>query len=115
MRHLKHFIVVFALAFGLMAGAAHADAVKNTVDAAKAVGKVGERWDGYVEAIKPADANLKAAIDAMNARRKAIYAEAAVKTNATVEQAGVVFAENIIEKLPPGYYYKPNGGSWTKK
>ncbi len=94
---------------------AQVDAVKATVDAAKLAGTVGERWDGYVGPVGSVTPDVKAAIDAMNARRKAVYTEGAAKTGATPMQAGVVFAEKIIADLPKGYYFMPQGGSWTRK
>lgn len=105
-----------AAAVSLLATPAAAqDAVKATIDAAKAAGKVGERWDGYVGAVSTVDAATQAAIDAMNTRRKAVYAEGAAKTGATTEQAGIIFAEKLIAGLPAGMYYMPQGGGWKMK
>ncbi len=109
-------LILALVTTAFMMGAAHADAVKDAIDAAKASGTVGERWDGYVAPVNPpVSANLQQAIDTMNLRRKDIYEKAAKKTNATLEQAGVVFAENIITGLPDGYYYLPKGEGWTQK
>lgn len=122
MTMIRTLLVASVLAGGALAPAliatpalAQVDAVKAAVDAAKAAGKVGERWDGFVGAVTTVDASTQAAIEAMNARRKGIYVETAAKTGATPEQAGVVFAEKIILGLPAGYYYMPQGGSWMKK
>jgi uncharacterized protein len=103
----------------LIASPAYADvaASKAVVDAAKAKGVVGEGNDGYLKLVTgSADAATKAAVDEINAGRKSVYAEAAAKTNVTVDvAAAAAFVKVILPKVKPGEYYQDATGQWVKK
>lgn len=94
---------------------AQSQAAKQAVDAAKAAGKVGEQGDGYLGIVSGADTALQAAVAEINAGRKQVYAETAAKTGVTVEAAAEATARQLLARVPAGQYYKPLGGSWTKK
>ena len=112
---------IFAIAAGLSliaAGAALAQTApqKAAVDAAKSTGVVGEMGDGYLGFVSTGgDASLKAAVTAINSGRAAAYADTAAKTGVTAEAAGQATARQLYDRIPAGQWYKPLGGSWTKK
>ncbi|HEX6865826.1 MAG TPA: YdbL family protein [Caulobacteraceae bacterium] len=112
---------MFAIAAGLSliaAGAALAQTApqKAQVDAAKTLGVVGEMGDGYLGFVSTsADASLKASVTAINTGRAAAYADTAAKTGVTAEAAGQATARQLYDRIPSGQWYKPLGGSWTKK
>jgi len=102
----------------LMSQPAFADLAsdKATVDAAKAAGTVGEQADGYLGYVNgSADAATTAAVSAINAGRASVYRQTAAKTGVTPEAAGQATGTQLLAKVPAGQYYKPLGGSWTKK
>jgi hypothetical protein len=89
---------------------------KATVDAAKAAGTVGEQADGYLGYVNgSADAATTAAVSAINAGRAGVYRQTAAKSGVTPEAAGQATGTQLLAKVPPGQFYKPLGGSWTKK
>lgn len=89
---------------------------KATVDAAKTAGTVGEQGDGYLGLVKgSAPANVTAAVTAINAGRRQVYAQTAGKTGVTVDAAGQATGAQLIAKTPAGEYIKPLGGNWAKK
>ncbi len=89
---------------------------KAVVDAAKAKGLVGEQADGYLGLVTEAvDAATKAAVEGINAGRAAVYRDTAAKTGVSPEAAGEATAKLLIDRLPAGQFYKPLGGTWTKK
>jgi uncharacterized protein YdbL (DUF1318 family) len=89
---------------------------KATVDAAKAAGTVGEQGDGLLGFVNgSADAATTAAVNEINMGRRKLYASTAAKAGVTPEAAGEAAAQALIPKIPVGQYYKPLGGSWTKK
>ena len=112
---------LFAIAAGLSliaAGAAFSQtpAQKASVDAAKTQGVVGEMGDGFLGFVTTgADASLKAAVTAINTGRAAVYADTAAKTGVTAEAAGQATARQLYDRIPAGQWYKPLGGSWTRK
>ncbi|MDE2495820.1 MAG: YdbL family protein [Alphaproteobacteria bacterium] len=125
----KRLLTAAATAFLLAAGggigltaavqpafAADLTAAKAAVDAAKASGSVGEQGDGFLGFVRgSADSATTAAVEAINAGRKQVYASTAAKTGVSPEAAGEATAKVLFAKMPAGQYYKPLGGSWTKK
>jgi uncharacterized protein YdbL (DUF1318 family) len=104
---------VFAVPAPALAQPANA---KATVDAAKASGTVGEQGDGLLGFVKgSADAATTAAVNEINNGRRKLYASTAAKAGVTPEAAGEAAAQALAPKIPAGQYYKPLGGSWTKK
>ena len=90
-------------------------AAKAVVDAAKAKGQIGEQGDGYLGVVAaPPPADVAAALAEINTGRAAAYHDIAAKTGATPEAAGQATALKLFAKLPPGQFYKPLGGAWTK-
>ena len=112
---------IFAIAAGLSliaAGAAFSQtpAQKASVDAAKTQGVVGEMGDGFLGFVTTgADASLKAAVTAINTGRATVYADTAAKTGVTADAAGQATARQLYDRIPAGQWYKPLGGSWTRK
>src|SRR5690606_27307922 len=89
---------------------------KAAVDAAKAQGVLGEQGDGFVGFVgAPSDAALQAAVTAINNGRAELYKDTAAKTGVTPEAAGQATARQLYARIPPGQFYKPLGGGWTKK
>ena len=98
------------------AQAADLSAAKAIVDAAKTQGIVGEQGTGYLGFVSgSADARVTAAVTAINEGRKAVYSQTAAKSGVTTEAAAEAAGKLLIERVPPGQFYKPLGGSWTKR
>ncbi|MDE2183853.1 MAG: YdbL family protein [Alphaproteobacteria bacterium] len=122
---MRAVVAGFLLAAGLGAGsllapqqacASDLATDKATVVAAKTAGTVGEQGDGYLGFVHgSADAATTAAVSDINAGRKRFYEATAAKTGVTPEAAGEATAKQVFLKIPPGQFYKPIGGSWTKK
>jgi uncharacterized protein YdbL (DUF1318 family) len=106
--------VVGALAAPAMA--ADAAAAKATVDAAKARGEVGEQGDGYLGFVRDTtDVAVRSAVAEINAGRAEVYREAAGRTGVTAVAAGQATAQQLFARIPPGQFYKPLDGGWTRK
>jgi len=89
---------------------------KAAVDAAKARGQVGEQGDGFLGFVTPStDPMLAAAVAAINAGRMQVYRETAMRTGVTVEAAGQATAQQLFMRLPPGQFFKPLMGDWSRK
>jgi len=115
MSNLKH--VFAAAALLLLATPAFADlaADKAAVDAAKAAGTVGEQADGYLGIVSSADGTVTAAVNEINAGRRAVYTQTATKSGVSPDAAGQATGAQLIGKVPAGQFFKPLGGAWTKK
>jgi uncharacterized protein YdbL (DUF1318 family) len=115
MRRLFHALILGA---ALTAGAASAQTspAREVIVAAKSAGLVGEQGDGFLGLVTgSAPADVKAAVDEINAGRAATYKDIAAKTGVTEQAAGEATARQLFARLAPGAYYKPLGGSWTRK
>jgi uncharacterized protein YdbL (DUF1318 family) len=115
MSNFKHIFAAAALV--LLSTPAFADlaADKATVDAAKAAGKVGEQADGYLGIVAGADGTITAAVNSINAGRRAVYTQTATKSGVSPDAAGQATGAQLIAKTPAGEFIKPLGGAWTKK
>jgi len=115
---MSNFKNIFAAAaLMLLATPAFADlaADKAAVDAAKAAGTVGEQADGYLGIVSSADGTVTAAVNEINAGRRAVYTQTATKSGVSPDAAGQATGAQLIGKVPPGQFFKPLGGAWTKK
>lgn len=82
---------------------------------ARAAGVVGEQLDGYLGYARTPAPNVKAAVDAINIKRRAIYTDIAAKQNATVQEVATARGcEQLATRVKDGEAYSL-GGSWQVK
>jgi len=110
---LKAAFAALLLAVMLPLAAAHADPLDN----ARAAGLVGERPDGYVDAVTPSPTpQIQQLISNINAQRRQAYQALAAQKGVPVEEVGALAAEKTIsQRLQPGWYYMNSAGQWVKK
>jgi uncharacterized protein YdbL (DUF1318 family) len=83
--------------------------------AARAAGQVGEKVDGYLGYVTPPSPSLKAVIDELNIKRKAVYADKASANKATVEEYALTSGCLLISQTTPGEKYQGPDGSWQTR
>lgn len=83
--------------------------------AARAAGQVGEKIDGYLGFVTPPPPALKAVINELNIKRKAVYAEKAAAAKATVEEYALTSGCLLISQTKPGEKYQGPDGSWQTR
>ena len=83
--------------------------------AARAAGQVGEKRDGYLGFVTPPATGLKAKIEDINIKRKALYAEKAQAKGSTVEEYAFVSGCKLIADTQPGEKYEAPDGSWQTR
>jgi uncharacterized protein len=81
---------------------------------AKDQGLVGETPDGYLEAVKAPDADVKQLIDSINSKRKQHYQKIADGNNTSLIAVEKLAGEKAMDKSKPGHFIKP-GGQWQQK
>ena len=99
-----------ALVLGLALSAP--PALAQSLDQLRASGALGERFDGYAQALK---SSAGGAADQVNAKRRQIYADRAASEGATADQIGRVYAKQIFSKSPPGTKFLQENGAWITK
>ncbi|ABD25758.1 conserved hypothetical protein [Novosphingobium aromaticivorans DSM 12444] len=106
-------------AAGLVAGALSAPAFAQSRDpayaAARAGGQVGEKMDGYLGYVVPPSPTLRAVVEDINIKRKAVYAEKAQANKATVEEYALTSGCLLIAQTKPGEKYQAPDGSWQTR
>ena len=114
--------IAIVLGLGLLAvgGVAYAQGGEDAVVAsARASGAVGEQGDGYLGFAKSPAADVKAAVDATNIKRRAIYTEIAAKPGsvATVQEvAAARGCEQLAKRVAPGEPYRLTAnGPWQTR
>ena len=54
-------------------------------------------------------------VDAVNAKRRAIYAARAKEQGTAADQVGRVYARQILGKAPAGTWFLQESGKWVRK
>jgi uncharacterized protein YdbL (DUF1318 family) len=95
--------------------AASAQSQSRLLDAPRAAGLVGERYDGYAVVRGAAPADVVALVNSVNAERRAVYAQRAAAQRAPIEEVAKVYAAEIIKSAPRGTWFLSESGQWTQK
>lgn len=103
-----------ALALGGFAGAAWAQR-DPAYEAARAAGQIGEKMDGYLGVVGSGTPSLRAMVDDLNIKRKAVYARKAQEQHATVEEYAFTSGCLLISQTKPGEKYQAPNGSWATR
>jgi len=86
------------------------------VSAAKAAGTVGEQSDGYLGINGSVSSEVRAAVDALNIKRRAAYTDLAAKRGVTVQDmAAVTGCETLASRVSQGQIYRIGNGAWQTK
>jgi uncharacterized protein YdbL (DUF1318 family) len=86
------------------------------VSAAKAEGTVGEQADGYLGINGSVSSEVRAAVDALNIKRRAAYTDLAAKRGVTVQDmAAVTGCQTLASRVSQGQIYRIGSGAWQTK
>ncbi len=113
-RRLLSLIAVFAIATAAMVLVTTTPAAAQSLSELRASGAAGEAYDGFAKA-RGSAAGVKSVVDAVNAKRRAIYQKRASEQGTTAAQVGQVYAKEIFAKVPAGTWLMPASGKWTRK
>ncbi len=83
--------------------------------AARSAGQVGEKRDGYLGFVTAPSSVLRAKIEDINIKRKALYAQKAQAKGSTVEEYAFVSGCMLIADTQPGEKYEAPDGSWQTR
>ena len=106
---------VVAAGIGLLLSPAGAWAQSRLLDAPRAAGTVGERFDGYAAAREGASADVVKLVEQVNAERRAVYAQRAATDKVPVEAIGKIYALEILKSAPAKTWFLSESGQWSQK
>ena len=92
-----------------------AKAQSRLLDAPRAAGTVGERYDGFAIVRGSASPDLAALVAQVNAERRAVYAQRAATDKASIEAVGRIYAAEIMKAAPPKSWFLAESGQWTQR
>jgi len=95
--------------------AAGARAQSRLLDAPRAAGTVGERYDGFATVRGAAPPDVAALVARVNAERRTVYAERAQTDKVSVDAVGKIYAAEIMKSAPPKTWFLSESGQWTQK
>ncbi len=87
----------------------------SAVLAARAVGTVGERFDGYLGYVAAPSAGLRAQVDAINIRRRALYANLAARRGVSPQDVGITAGCKTLATVQVGEAYMLTDGAWRRR
>ncbi len=100
-------VAAAAALFPIAAGA-------QSLNELRASGAVGEGYDGFAR-VRKAGGGARSVVDAVNAKRRAIYAKRAKEQGTAADQVGRVYARQILGKAPAGTWFLKESGTWVRK
>ncbi|HEX7751408.1 MAG TPA: YdbL family protein [Novosphingobium sp.] len=83
--------------------------------AARAAGQIGEKTDGYLGYVTSPSAPVRAVVEDLNIKRRALYSEKARAAGATVEEYAFTSGCRLIAQTAPGEKYQAPDGSWQTR
>lgn len=105
--------------FCLLACAAltgQANAQSRPLDAPRASGLVGEKYDGFAVVRSPsAPGDVKSLVDQSNQERAALYKQRGASDGATPDAVGRIYAKQIFDQAPAGTWFLQESGQWVQK
>jgi uncharacterized protein YdbL (DUF1318 family) len=95
--------------------AAPSAAQPPAVDAARAAGVAGERYDGYMGLAGPASEQLKSQVAAINIRRRSLYSNLATGRGASPQDVGITAGCQLLARVGVGQAYMLGDGVWRRR
>ncbi len=109
-------MLIAAVLLGASATAAHAIQRDPAYQNARSEGLVGEKTDGYLGFVSSPSPAIRALVDDLNIKRKAVYTKEAAANSATVvEMAFRNGCRLISERTSPGEKYQKPDGNWATR
>ena len=96
----------------MLAAGGSAQAQSAAVQAAMAAGQIGERIDGYLGVRGAVSDQVRAELEQINIKRRALYTQRAQQRGVSVEAVAAATACQAIQRLKAGETYYA-GGSWA--
>ena len=116
MTRLMSCLAGLALAALVPLGSAPAAAQSSPlVASARVSGVVGERIDGYLGYASPPSRALRAQVDAINIRRRALYISLARRRSVSAQEVGIAAACELMRRVAVGEAYMLADGVWRRR
>jgi uncharacterized protein YdbL (DUF1318 family) len=95
--------------------AAPAAAQTPAMDAARATGVVGERYDGYLGAAGAASAVVRSQVATINIQRRSLYTRFAASKGVSPQDVGITAGCQLLARVGVGEAYVSADGTWRRR
>jgi uncharacterized protein YdbL (DUF1318 family) len=85
------------------------------VDAARAAGAVGERYDGYVGIAGPVSATVQNQVSRINIQRRSLYSNLAASKGVSPSDVGVTAGCQLLARVRVGEAFMLGDGKWRRR
>jgi uncharacterized protein YdbL (DUF1318 family) len=92
-----------------------APAQTPALNAARAAGTVGERYDGYLGFTPQASAAVRSQVGAVNIRRRSLYTNLASTKRVSPQEVGIAAGCQLLARVAVGQLYMFADGEWRRR
>jgi uncharacterized protein YdbL (DUF1318 family) len=92
-----------------------AAAQSPAVDAARAAGSIGERYDGYLGASGVISATVRSQVARINIQRRSLYSRLAASKGASPQDVGITAGCQLLAGVGVGEAYLLADGAWRRR
>jgi uncharacterized protein YdbL (DUF1318 family) len=95
--------------------AAPAAAQTPAVNAARAAGQVGERYDGYMGVVSGVSGPVRSQVATINIQRRSLYSNLASRKCVSPSDFGITAGCELLARVLPGEAYMLGDGVWRRR
>jgi len=85
------------------------------IDAARAAGTLGERFDGYIGIAAPVSGTVRSQVSTINIRRRSLYSNLAARKGASPQDVGITAGCQLLARVRVGEAYMLADGVWRRR
>ena len=85
------------------------------VNAARAAGAVGERYDGYLGVAAPVSQAVRGQVASINLQRRQLYSNLASSRGASPQEVGITAGCQLLARVSVGQSYLLSDGVWRRR
>jgi uncharacterized protein YdbL (DUF1318 family) len=91
-----------------------ASAQTPAIDAARAAGQVGERYDGYLGVLGQVSPAVRSQVATINIQRRSLYSNFAASKGVSPADVGITAGCQLLARVTVGQAYLLNDGTWRR-
>ena len=104
-----------AIFLAMLVIGAPAMAQTPAVNAARATGTVGERYDGYLGIAAPVSGVVRSQVATINIQRRSLYSRLAATKGVSPQDVGVTAGCELLARVGVGEAYLWTDGTWRRR
>jgi len=108
-------MIRLTIAFLLIAIAPAALAQTLVLEAARAAGAIGERYDGYVGIVAPVSPEVRSQVATINIRRRSLYSSLAARKGVSPQEVGITAGCQLLARVGFGQAYMLAESGWRRR